>query len=145
MHIKSVSIKLSQPQYDSQDKPLFEVLVDGKPERLIFSNDINFSTFQTRIDGLHESSLVEKNGVCHFHKEICRIITYDADSHRFFCHIGMRSYQIRKSAEPTVFMAKWIADSIIIPKTVDAVAGIDFLITEDEEVYTAWPTLMSVY
>ena len=60
MYIQSVSIKLSQPQYDSQDKPLFEVLVDGKPERLVFSNDINFSTFQTRIDGLHESSLVEK-------------------------------------------------------------------------------------
>ena len=32
MYIQSVSIKLSQPQYDSQDKPLFEVLVDGKPE-----------------------------------------------------------------------------------------------------------------
>lgn len=145
MNIQTVSVRLNQSFENSQDKAFLEVLFDGKPGRLIFLNDINCMAFQTRIDAFHDTPLVEKNGVCRFHKEICRNVVYDKDTQKFFCVVGMRNYQIKPSAETTILLAKWISDSMIIPKSVDAISGIDFLITEDEEVYTAWPTLMSSY
>lgn len=146
MNIQTVTVKLYHSATPSQGDPLLEVFLDGKPERMIFLNDIYPRSFQGNLDGLKENPLVERAGVCYRHREhICRNIVYDKDSHKFYCCVGMRQYPVRDFAEGNVLFAKYIADSMIIPKTVDVVSGIDFQITEDEEVYIAWPTLVSAY
>lgn len=145
MFIQHVTLKLYRDFKYSEDKGLLEVLFDGKPGKTISLGSLNPNTFQMKIDTLKEDPLVERSGICCFHKGICRDIVYDRESQKFYCVLGMTKFPVSDFAEGNVLFAKYIADTMIIPKTVDAVSGIDFLITEDEEVYTAWPTLMSVY
>lgn len=145
LEIKLSKLEKTKNIYDTA-QPLLSVYNAGSLLSQFYLQDIDMEAIQYHLGLLDDIFFLETHGECTTHRRgICHDVIYDDQEFKYYLVVGLNRYPIREDRIATVLFAKFMADSMVIPKSVNAVSGIDFSISEEGEVYIAWPILEPYY